>query len=95
MSTENLRTTGPPAETADVESPVKGKAWLGLAVRRWIDTSTGDDLDEALADRIDWVRAAPFAVMHLCCLGVLWVGVSPTALIVAAALYAVRNSPAT
>src|SRR5271165_47520 len=90
MPTENRRTPGPPAESRNLESPVRSKAWLGPAVRRWIDTRAGDDLDEALADRIDWLRAAPFAVMHLCCVGVLWVGVSPTALIVAASLYAVR-----
>ena len=48
------------------------------------------ELDVARADRIDWLRAAPFVAMHLLCLGVLWVGASPIALIVAASLYAVR-----
>lgn len=47
-------------------------------------------LDEAHADRIDWLRASPFVAIHLACLGVIWVGVSPTALVVAAALYALR-----
>ncbi|MEO6171150.1 MAG: fatty acid desaturase [Lysobacter sp.] len=41
-------------------------------------------------DRIDWLRAAPFVLMHLACVGVIWVGVSPVALMIAAALYAVR-----
>ncbi len=90
MPTENLLTTGVRTETPDAQQRIKGKAWLGPAIRRWIDTSAGDDLDEALADRIDWLRAAPFALMHLTCLGVLWVGVSPCALIVAVSLYAVR-----
>ncbi len=59
-------------------------------VRRWFDTSAMVERDEAQQDRIDWLRAAPFVAMHLACLGVLWVGVSPIALLVAAALYAVR-----
>lgn len=67
----------------------KGPTWLE-AVRHWIDTSAAEELDVARADRIDWLRAAPFVAMHLLCLGVLWVGASPIALIVAASLYAVR-----
>lgn len=59
-------------------------------VRRWIDTDTQAPLDEARADRIDWLRTSPFIAMHLACIAVLWVGVSPIALIVAAAMYAIR-----
>jgi len=59
-------------------------------VRSWIDTSAAASADGDTMDRIDWVRAAPFVAMHLACIGVIWVGVSPIALIVAAALYAVR-----
>ena len=65
-------------------------SWLGRSVRRWIDTAASDELDEAVADRIDWLRTAPFIAMHLACLCVFWVGVSPIALIVAASLYVVR-----
>ena len=59
------------------------------AVRAWIDAdagpvAAGDD------ERIDWLRAIPFIGMHLACLGVFVVGVSATALWVAAALYALR-----
>ncbi|HEX8777035.1 MAG TPA: fatty acid desaturase [Rhodanobacter sp.] len=39
---------------------------------------------------MDWIRGAPFVALHLASLPVIWVGVSPAALIVAAALYAVR-----
>jgi stearoyl-CoA desaturase (delta-9 desaturase) len=61
------------------------------AVRRWFDTSAVPVADDADAtDRVDWFRAAPFVAMHLACLAVVWVGVSPVALGVAAALYAVR-----
>jgi stearoyl-CoA desaturase (delta-9 desaturase) len=40
--------------------------------------------------RIDWVRVIPFFALHLGCLAALWVGVSATAMVVAAALYALR-----
>ncbi len=41
-------------------------------------------------DKVDWVRVMPFVVLHLGCLGVLWVGWSPFAAIAAVALYFVR-----
>jgi stearoyl-CoA desaturase (delta-9 desaturase) len=60
------------------------------AVRRWFDTQRVDDEDAGRAREIDWLRAAPFIGMHLACVAVLWVGVSPVAVIAAVALYAVR-----
>ncbi len=61
------------------------------SLRQWFDTAEAPEpLDDPLADRIDWLRAAPFVAVHLSCIGVIWVGVSPTALAVAAALYALR-----
>ncbi|MGM0562917.1 MAG: acyl-CoA desaturase [Pseudomonadota bacterium] len=39
---------------------------------------------------IDWLRVIPFIAMHLACVAVLWVGVSPVAVWVAVALYLVR-----
>lgn len=59
-------------------------------LRYWVDSAAPGALDETRADRIDWLRAIPFVVLHLACLGVLWVGVSPVALGVAGAAYAVR-----
>jgi len=59
-------------------------------MRRWFDTRAAMEIDESREDRIDWLRAAPFVAMHLACLGVIWVGVSPVALAVAAALYVLR-----
>jgi stearoyl-CoA desaturase (delta-9 desaturase) len=59
------------------------------ALRRWFDTSAARDPAIA-ADRIDWLRVLPFIALHLACLGVFWVGVSPIALAVAIALYALR-----
>lgn len=66
------------------------RSWLGRTVRRWFDTSVVVQRDEEREERIDWLRAAPFLAIHLACLGVIWVGVSPIALIVAVTLYAVR-----
>ncbi|HTJ17757.1 MAG TPA: hypothetical protein VL494_13350, partial [Steroidobacteraceae bacterium] len=40
--------------------------------------------------RVAWLRTLPFIGMHLMCAGVIWVGVSSTALLVAAALYVLR-----
>lgn len=72
------------------ESPVDSRSWLARTLRRWFDTSGVVAIDERREDRIDWLRAAPFVAMHLACIGVIWVGVSPIALIVAATLYVVR-----
>jgi stearoyl-CoA desaturase (delta-9 desaturase) len=66
------------------------RSWPVRTARRWFDTSAVVEVDEAREDRIDWLRAAPFVAMHLACLGVIWVGASPVALAVAAALYALR-----
>ena len=40
--------------------------------------------------RVEWLRILPFIGMHLMCAGVIWVGVSSTALLVAVALYVLR-----
>ena len=60
------------------------------AIVRWFDTSAADPVDAREARRIDWLRVLPFIGLHLACLGVLWVGVSPFAVGVAVLLYAVR-----
>ncbi|TZF90382.1 acyl-CoA desaturase [Cognatilysobacter lacus] len=61
------------------------------SVRGWFDTDApANGIDGARDDRIDWLRAGPFVAMHLACIAVFWVGVSPAALVVAAALYAIR-----
>ncbi len=81
-------TDAEPRATAAIAVPRRG-AWRAL--RRWIDTSGADDApDPARADRIDWLRAAPFVALHLGCLGAIWTGVSAAALAVAAAAYALR-----
>lgn len=61
-----------------------------VALLRWFDTSAAHDDSSELADRVDWLRALPFALLHLACLAVIWVGVSPIAVVVATALYVAR-----
>ncbi len=58
-----------------------------IAVTRWFDTAA--PLDDS-RDAIDWLRVVPFIAMHVACFAVIWVGVSPVALIVAGALYVLR-----
>ena len=68
------------------ESPQRRSAMTTL--RQWFDAqalSPGEN-----AQKIDWLRATPFVLMHVACIGVIWVGVSPIAITVALALYAIR-----
>lgn len=64
---------------------------LAMTVVRWFDSWAGV---EAIEDRapvcVDWLRCLPFVAMHAMCLGVIWVGWSPFAVGVAAALYVIR-----
>jgi len=61
---------------------------LRRSLSGWFDASASDG--GAVADKVDWIRCIPFLAMHAACLGVLWVGWSPVAVGVAAALYLVR-----
>jgi stearoyl-CoA desaturase (delta-9 desaturase) len=59
------------------------------SIAAWFDAQAAP---EAAGDhrRIDVARQLPFIAIHAGCLAVFWVGVSSTALVVAAVLYAVR-----
>ena len=62
-----------------------------VSALRWFDTDIDDATGNQVSEhRIDWVRAVPFIAMHFACIAVVWVGVSPVAVWVAVALYAVR-----
>lgn len=63
---------------------------LTVALRRWFDSAAPGDESNAHARGIDWPRVVPFLLIHVGCLGVLWTGWSPFALVVAMALYALR-----
>jgi stearoyl-CoA desaturase (delta-9 desaturase) len=58
-------------------------------IAAWFDNSAVE-ADGSGERRIEWLRLLPFIGMHLACFGVIWVGVSFTAVMVAIALYAIR-----
>lgn len=61
------------------------------SMKTWLDSSSKyDEFDAAGDDRVDWFRIIPFIGLHLMCFGVIWVGWSPVAVAVAAALYFIR-----
>jgi stearoyl-CoA desaturase (delta-9 desaturase) len=63
------------------------------AVLRFLDSDyfpRGVEQTRALPEKMEWGRTLPFILLHLGCLGALWTGWSPAALLVCAALYVVR-----
>lgn len=71
------------------EAAQKASAMTSLV--SWLDAGAGlSGFGEVERDRVDWVRVLPFVLMHVVCLAVFVVGVSPIALIVTATLYVVR-----
>ena len=62
------------------------RTWgLPETIRAWFDSTAGEEADKT-PDHIDLARIIPFIGMHLACLLVFWVGVSPTALLTGVAL---------
>ena len=61
-----------------------------LSLRRWLDSHHGSEVAVTAPRRIDLVRLAPFILVHLACLLVLLVGISPIAVGLAVVLYVVR-----
>lgn len=64
-----------------------------ISLTQWVDSDYGNKDLAAIAakpDRVEWVRVVPFVILHLACLGVLWVGWSWTAVVTAVVLYLVR-----
>ncbi|MCJ8502881.1 acyl-CoA desaturase [Desulfatitalea alkaliphila] len=68
----------------------QNSVWTTL--RQWFDSEAQTTASGPPASpyTVDWLRAVPLILVHLMCLLVFWVGVSPTALVVAAVLYLVR-----
>jgi len=68
-------------------------AWkrILLVLKHWLmaDPTVGQGIDPT-RDGIEWTRVIPFIGMHLMCFAVIWVGVSPVAILVAAIAYALR-----
>jgi stearoyl-CoA desaturase (delta-9 desaturase) len=64
-----------------------------ISLVQWFDADYGaEDISKLKdrPDRVEWVRTIPFVILHLGCLGVLWVGWSWTAVLTAVALYFIR-----
>ena len=60
------------------------------AVLRWFDSSAAYVRAEAGVEGVDWLRIVPFLLLHVAVVAVFWVGVSPVAVLVAVAFYALR-----
>ncbi len=61
------------------------------SILRWFDSEAGlEALRENQGTGTDWLRILPFIVLHLGCFGVIWVGWSPVAVVVAVFLYFLR-----
>ncbi|HEY3300696.1 MAG TPA: acyl-CoA desaturase [Methylophilaceae bacterium] len=56
----------------------------------WIDNSAKTQNKTNADEQIELIRILPFILIHLACLGVIWVEISTTAVIVALVLYAIR-----
>lgn len=68
---------------------VRPRWWASIL--RWFDTGVAEEnLRPEEYYKVDWIRAIPFFAWHLSCLAVIWVGWSPAAVAVCAALYFVR-----
>jgi stearoyl-CoA desaturase (Delta-9 desaturase) len=66
---------------------------VSTALVQWFDADYAPGGAEKMRqepDRVDWIRCIPFIILHLGCLGVLWVGASPFAVWTAIALYFLR-----
>lgn len=66
---------------------------IWTSIVQWVDSDYTTESPEVLRsrpDRVDWTRCIPFIILHLGCFGVIWVGVSPFAVILCIALYFIR-----
>jgi stearoyl-CoA desaturase (delta-9 desaturase) len=62
-----------------------------LSLLRWFDSDASiDQISDADIKKVDWFRIIPFVILHLMCLGVIWVGWSWFAVLTAAGLYFIR-----
>ncbi len=58
------------------------------ALRIWLDADFAGSHTQRL--ELNWLRMVPFIFMHVACLAIGWVGVSPVALVFLAVTYSVR-----
>ena len=67
----------------------RSQPWY-VPLLRWFDNEAGQWPDDSSQRRVDWFRTLPFICLHLACLTVFWVGISPVAVGVALGLYLLR-----
>lgn len=65
---------------------------LPIWLARWFDSWASDGQTPIPGEVavVNWLRCVPFVLIHLSCLGVIWVGWSPFAVLFAIAFYFVR-----
>jgi stearoyl-CoA desaturase (delta-9 desaturase) len=63
---------------------------LWVAMVRWVDSYAGETANDDAPAKVDWIRCIPFIGLHGMCLGVIWVGISWTAVVVCLAMYVIR-----
>ena len=71
----------------------KDNAGLVKSLIRWFDSDyipEGAESFRSTPKQVDWPRTIPFIILHLGCLGVIWVGISPLAVWLAVGLYFFR-----
>ena len=71
----------------------KENAGLVRSLVRWFDSDyipEGAENFRNTPKQVDWPRTIPFIILHLGCLGVIWVGVSPLAVWLAVGFYFFR-----
>ena len=71
----------------------KENAGLVRSLVRWFDSDyipEGAENFHKTPKQVDWPRTIPFIILHLGCLGVIWVGISPLAVWLAVGLYFFR-----
>jgi len=81
-----------PARTTPEPSPVPDVPRRSLlrVIRAWLVSDAEVIAGKGVPDRVDMVRCIPFALLHLSCIAVIWVGVSWFAAGAAFALYLLR-----
>jgi stearoyl-CoA desaturase (delta-9 desaturase) len=79
-----------PSNASVARHPSATSSAVLVRLQQWLDSAVAAPVGDADADRIDWLRVLPFLLLHLGCFGVVWVGTSSVALIVAGILYVVR-----
>ncbi|MDX1588829.1 MAG: acyl-CoA desaturase [Oleiphilaceae bacterium] len=63
---------------------------FALNIVRWFDSEAQTDHIDSTNTDFNWIRVLPFIALHLACLGVIWVGISPFAVWFAVGFFLLR-----